>query len=196
MQLLAVTNLPIDLALDKAPLPFGDPIEGVMATAAAPGVFTVPGYDAPAVNDLISFTFLAGGSMPAPLVAAVPVYVQSIVSAAAGTFTVSLTLGGAAVTTTTTGASLVAHLLSNEVDGVTLPFKPNNTVTVENTLTGSTLVLQSTNDLNLGKGPSQGPNTGAWATLVSLVAGAQALVTLNNDWIRVSSAGTLYLKQN
>lgn len=195
MQLLAVTGLPINLALDKAPIPFGDPIEGVTATAAAPGVFTVPGYDAPAVNDILAFTFLAGGSMPAPLVAAVPVYVQSIVSAAAGTFTVSLTKGGAAVTTTTTGASLVAHLLSNETDGVPLPFKPNNTVLVENN-SGGSLTLQTTNDANQGVGPSQGPASANWATLLTLAAGGQSLATINNDWIRVSTAATLYLMQN
>lgn len=195
MQLLAVTNLPINLALDRAPVPFGDPIEGATATAAAPGVFTVPGYDAPAVGDALSFTFLAGGSMPAPLVAGAQIYVQAIVSAALGTFNVSLTKGGAAVTTTTTGSLLVAHLLSGETDGVVLPFKPNNTVLVENN-SGGTLVLQTTNDANLGVGPSQGPASANWATLVSLTAGGQALATINNDWIRVSTSGTLYLQQN
>lgn len=195
MQLLNVTNLPIALFLDKAPIPFGDPIEGATVTAAAPGVFTVPGYDAPAVGDALSFTFLAGGSMPAPLVAATIYYVQAIVSAAAGTFNVSATKGGSAITTTTAGASLVAHLLSGEVDGVTLPFKSSGTVLVENN-SGGTLVLQSTNDLNAGVGPSQGPNTSGWATVVSLTTGQQALVQLNNDWIRVSSAGTLSLMQN
>lgn len=195
MQLLNVTNLPINLALDRAPVPFGDPIAGATATAAAPGVFTVPGYNAPVVGDALSFTFLAGGSMPAPLVAGTQYYVQAVVSAALGTFNVSATKGGAAITTTTTGASLIAHLLSGQTDGVVLPFKPNNTVLVENNSAG-TLVLQSTSDLNAGVGPSQGPNTGTWATIVSLVAGARALASLNNDWIRVSTAGTLSLVQN
>ena len=195
MQMLNVTNLPINLALDKAPIPFGDPIEGATATVATPGVFTVPGYDAPAINDAIAFSFLAGGSIAAPLVVGTTYYVQSIVSAAAGTFTLAATKGGAAITTTSAGANLVAHLLSGEVDGVTLPFKSSGTVLVENN-SGGTLVLQSTNDLNGGVGPSQGPNSAGWATLVSLPTGAQALVVLNNDWIRVSSAGTLTLQQN
>lgn len=195
MQLLNVTNLPIALFLDKAPIPFGDPIEGVTVTAAAPGVFTVPGYDAPAVGDSLALTFLAGGSMPAPLVAGVPFFVQAIVSAALGTFNVSLTKGGSALTTTTTGASLVAHLLSGQTDGVVLPFKAGGTVLVENNSAG-TLVLQSTSDANLGVGPSQGPLSASWATLISLAAGAQGLVVLNNDWIRVSTAGILALQQN
>jgi hypothetical protein len=189
-----VTNLPIYLPYyDKAPLPFGDPLEGATATVAAPGVFNVPGYDNPAVGDAIVFTYLAGGSMPAPLVYGTTYYVQAIVSAAAATFNLSATKGGAAITTTSTGASLVAHLVSNETDGVTLPFKATGTVVVENN-SGGTLVLQSAPDLNNGVGPSQGPGT--WSTLVSLVSGAQANVVLNNDWIRVSTAGTLTLQQN
>lgn len=195
MQLLNVTNLPIALFLDKAPIPFGDPIEGVVATIASPGVINVPGYDAPAVGDSLAFTFLAGGSMPAPLVAGTPYYVVTIVSAALGTFNVSATKGGSAINTTSAGASVVAHLLSGQVDGVTLPFKTSNTVLVENN-SGGALTLQSTNDLNGGVGPSQGPNTAAWATLVAVPAGGQVLAQLNNDWIRVSTAATLALIQN
>lgn len=193
MQLLNVTNLPIYLPADKAPAPFGDPIAGVTATAAAPGIITVPGYNAPVAGDAISLTFMAGGSMPSPLVGAQTYYVVApIVN---NTFAVSATKGGAAITTTTTGANLVAHLLSGEVDGVVLPFKPTNTVLVENNTAG-TLVLQSTNDLNTAGGYIGGPNAGAWATVVSVPANSRALANLNNDWIRVSTAGTLSLVQN
>lgn len=194
MQLLPVTNLPIYLPADKAQIPFGDPLSDGTATAAAPGVFTVPGYNAPAVNDALSFSFITGGSLPAPLVVGTVYYVQSVVSAALGTFTLSATKGGAAITTTTTGASFTTHLMSAEVYGVTLPFKPSNTVVVSNT-TGGSLVLQSAPDLNTASyGNPQGPGT--WTALATVAAGAKALAVLNNDWLRVSTAATLYLEQN
>jgi hypothetical protein len=215
MQVLNVTNLPIYLPYNKAPVPFGDPIEGITATAAAPGVFTAPGY-APVNGDLIALSYLAGGSLPAPLtmgpigqypsfagnsspnpvgLAAAAYYV---VGASGNTFNVSLTKGGSAITTTTTGASLVLHLLSGQVDGVTLPFKPGYTVVVENN-SGGTLVLQGAMDAGQaapgqGYNPPTGPGT--WNTIVSLVTGAQANAALAYDWIRVSTAGTLVLQQN
>jgi len=201
MQILAVTNLPIYLPSDVAHVPFGDPIGGVTCTSASPGVFTVPGYDAPAAGDLIAFTFtLPGGSIPTGITAATPYYV---VSPSGATFSVSATKGGSAINTSSTGANLVAHLLSGEVDGVTLPFKPSNTVVVENN-SGGTLVLQSTNDLNVSPAGSSslsptypgGPNASNWATLLSLTSGQIGQCALNNDWIRVSTSGTLYLQQN
>jgi hypothetical protein len=195
MQLLPVTLLPIYLPADKASVPFGDPLEGVTATAAAPGVFTVPGYDQPVNGDGIAFTFLAGGSIAGGIPVATELFVVGA-SAGVATFNVSLTKGGAAITTTTTGSLMVAHLLSGEFYGVTLPFKPGNSCLVENNSAG-TLVLQTTNDLNTTSyGAPQGPNTSNYATLVSLTAGQIALVTINNDWIRVSTAGTLFLQQN
>jgi|GEM_PF-6917135 len=124
MQILNVTNLPIYLPGDKAPLPFGDPFEDATATAASPGVFQVPGYDNPVAGDSLAFTFLAGGSIPGGINPAQTYYVVNP-TAGAGTFNVAATKGGTAINTTSTGASLVAHLLSGEVDGVTLPFKPH-----------------------------------------------------------------------
>lgn len=190
MKVLQVSNLPIYLPADKAAIPFGDPLADLTATIAAPGVFTAPGYGAPANGDAVSVTFTAGGSMPAPLVAGTTYFV---VGAGAGTFNLSATKGGAPITTTTTGANLVLHLLSGEFYGVTLPFKPGYTVVVENNSAG-TLVLQGAPDLNPNFGAPQGP--GAYQTLVSLLAGAQAEVVLAYDWIRVSTAGNLYLLQN
>lgn len=215
MQLLAVSNLPIYLPYDKAPVPFGDPIEGITCTAAAPGVFTAVGY-APVNGDLIALSYLTGGSLPAPLglgtIGQYPNFAGNaspnpvglaaaaywVVSAANNTFSVSLTKGGAAITTTTTGSLIVLHLLSGQVDGVVLPFKPGNTVLVENN-SGGTLVLQGAADAGQaapgqGYNPPTGP--GAWNTLVSLAAGAQGLAQLSYDWVRVSTAGTLYLMQN
>ena len=189
MQLLNVTNLPIYLPFDTAQVPFGDPIEGITCTSASPGVITAPGY-APTAGDLVALTFLAGGSIPTGLTAGTAYYV---VSPSGNTFSVSATKGGTAINTSSTGASLVLHLLSGEVDGVTIPFKPGNTVVVLN-LSGGTLVLQGAPDSNTGYGVPGGPGT--WATIKSLTAGTAALATLSYDWIRVSTSGTLVLLQN
>lgn len=215
MQVLNVTNLPIYLPYNKAPVPFGDPIEGVTATAAAPGVFTAPGY-APVNGDLVAISYTAGGSLPGGIsigtIGQYPNFVGNaspnpvglaaaayyVVSASGDTFSLSATKGGSAITTTTTGSNLVVHLLSGQVDGVTLPFKPGNSVVVENN-SGGTLVLQGAMDAGQaapgqGYNPPTGPGT--WNTIVSLVTGAQANAVLNYDWIRVSTAGTLVLQQN
>lgn len=194
MQILNVTTLPIYLPYDKAPLPFGDAIEGITATAAAPGVITAVGY-APVLNDAVSFSFQAGGSLPAPLVVGQQYFVVAPVN---NSFSVSATKGGAAITTTTTGSLITLHLLSNQVDGVTLPFKPTNTVEVQNTSAG-TLVLQGAADAGQGASgtniynPATGPGT--WNTIASVPAGGSVLATLQYDWIRVSTAGTLVLRQ-
>lgn len=196
MQLLNVGQLPIYLPYDYAHVPFGDPIEGVTATVAAPGIITVPGYDNPVAGDQIAFTYLSGGSLPAPLTTigstgAVTVY-YVVAPISGDTFAVSATKGGSAITTTSAGSLVVAHLLSGQVDGVTLPFKPGNTVVVENN-SGSTLILQGANDANNGVGPPQGP--GSFSTILSLATGAQGMCQLGYDWIKCNS-GTLSLMQN
>jgi hypothetical protein len=201
MRVLQVTNLPIYLPFDKAPVPFGDPINGATATAAAPGVFSVPGYDNPIAGDSVAFSFMAGGSLPAPLIVGTQYFVVSpTVTTSAATFSVSATKGGAAITTTTTGSLFTTHLLSNQVDGVTLPFKPTATVVVENNTAGA-LSLQSAPDVNVAApGTSiynQAPGgPGTFTTIVTVAAGGAAEVVLNNDWIRVSTAATLVLQQN
>jgi hypothetical protein len=192
MQLLNVTNLPLYLPADIAQVPFGDPISGISVTAAAPGVVTAPGYSAPVAGDIVTFSFATGGSMPAPLTVGTPYYVVSPV-AATGAFSVSATKGGAAITTTTTGASLTLHLISQQKYSPLLPFKPGNVVAVFNLSAGS-LILQGANDANTGFGNPGGP--GAWNALATLAAGTGALVNLSYDWIRVSTAGTLVLLQN
>lgn len=209
MQILNVTNVPIYLPYDKAQLPFGDPIPGVTATAAAPGVFTFANTYTPANGDVVAFTFAVGGSLPAPLTVTPsgsntgnpgePLALYYVVNASGQTAQLSNTKGGSAITTTTTGSLITAHLMSGQVDGVTLPFKPSNTVVVENN-TGASLVLQSapdsgqaaagTNTYNAPAGP------GTFATLATVPANGRVLVVLNNDWIRVSTAATLVLVQN
>lgn len=189
MELLNVTNLPIYLPFDKAPTPFGDPIEGVTCTSASPGVITAPGY-APVNGDQVMLSFTAGGSIPTGLTEGTTYFV---VSASADTFEVAATNGGSAIDTTGTGADLVLHLLSGETDGVPLPFKPDNTVIVVNQSSG-TLVLQGASDTNTGFGVPGGPGT--WETIVSLATVSMAKATLGYDWIRVSTSGTLSLLQN
>jgi len=198
MQVLNVTNLPIYLPYDKAPLPFGDPINGVTATAAAPGVITNPdtgGYT-PVAGDAVAFSFTAGGSLPAPLVVGQIYYVVAPIRA--GTFAVSATKGGSAITTTTTGSNITLHLLSNQVDGVVLPFKPGYTVVVQNT-TGGSLTLQGAPDSGVaapgqGYNPPSGP--GSFVTLAVVPANSSVIAQLTQDWIRVSTAATLQLLQN
>jgi hypothetical protein len=211
MQLLNVTTLPIYLPYDKAAVPFGDPFSDLTVTAAAPGVFTAPGYN-PTNGDKVIVTFAAGGSLPGGITntantgttfgipVGFPYTIYYVVGAVAstGAFNLSATLGGSGITTTTTGSLLTLHLFSGQVDGVTLPFKPGNTVLVENN-SGGTLVLQGAVDsgaLAPGQGYAPPAGPGTWNTIVSLVTGAQALVQLSYDWIRVSTAGTLSLMQN
>jgi len=190
MQIKNITNLPVYLPLDISPVPFGDVIEGITCTSAAPGVITAVGY-APVLNDAVSFSFLAGGSIPTGLIAGQLYFVVSPVN---NTFSVSLTKGGGAITTSSTGASLVLHLLSGETDGTTLPFKPGNTVAVFN-MTAGPLTLQGSPDTNSAAvGAPSGPS--GFVTLATIPATSVALVNLSTDWIRVSTAATLVLVQN
>lgn len=213
-----VTNLPIYLPFNKAPVPFGDTIEGLTCTSAAPGVLNAAGY-VPTNGDLVAISYLTGGSFPTGLgigtigqypsfagnasvnpvgLAAAAYYVVSA-NQATGNFSLSLTKGGAAITTSSTGSLLVLHLLSGQVDGLPLPFKPGNTVVVENN-SGGSLTLQGAADAGQatpgnGYNPPTGPGT--WNTLAvvpanSVVAG----VNLAYDWIRVSTSGTLSLQQS
>jgi hypothetical protein len=200
MQLLSVSNLPIYLPADKAPLPFGDPLSGANTiTLASPGVFAVQGYDNPAVGDAISFSLPAvnPGTLPAAITVGTVYYVSAIVSAALGTFNVSATKGGASINTAQAATgNITAHLLSNQFYGVVLPFKPGNTVLLQG---AAGLILQGASDVNengsFGSfGNPGGP--GAFSTLATIPASGSILVTLNADWIRVSTAATVNLIQN
>ncbi len=194
MQVLTVTALPIYLPYDKAPVPFGDVFEDVTVTAATPGVATVPGYE-PANGDAVVLTYTAGGSMPAGLTYGQTYYV---VNAANDTFEFAATKGGAAIATTTTGANLVLHLVSNEADGVVLPFKPGASVVAFNA-SGSAITIQGAMDSGQatpgnGYNPPKGP--GAFTNIATIAAGAAQVIELNYDWIQLSAAGNLVLLQN
>jgi len=194
MQLLNVTNLPIYLPRDAAHEPFGDPFDDLTATSgagSAPAVFTAAGYE-PTNGDMVQLSFTAGGSLPSTYSVFTTYYVVSA-DQATGTFELATTAGGTAANSTGTGADMVLHLLTEAVQPITLPFKPNNSALCVNQSAG-TLVLQGAPDLGNGSGDPQGP--GAWVDIASLTAGSMALVALLYDWIRVSTTGTLSLVQN
>jgi hypothetical protein len=199
MKVLQLGIFPIYLPYDKAPVPFGDPIEGITCTSASPGVISEPGTYVPTNGDAVSLTYLTGGSMPTGLTYGQTYYVVSATQTAGlWTFSLSATKGGSAINTTGTGSSLVLHLLSGQVDGVTLPFKSGGTVVVENN-TGGPLTLQGAFDTGQatpgnGYNPPAGP--GAWGPIVTVAAGGAAEAVLNYDWIRVSTNATLVLQQN
>lgn len=195
MQVLNVTQLPIYLPYDTAPVPFGDPFSDATITLASPGVVSVPGYVQPVNGQSIVFTIpVGGGTLPAAITAGTTYYIVGA-AAGVGTFNVSATKGGAAINTATASTGIVtAHLTSAEVDGVPLPFKTGNTVVVMN-LTGGSLTLQGAPDLNTtGYGNPQGP--GSFVTLAVVLATSAALVQLSQDWIKVSTTATLVLLQN
>jgi hypothetical protein len=205
MQVLNVTNLPIYLPYDKAPLPFGDVFDDGSATNASPAVFTAVGY-VPTVGDAVGLSVDTGGALDAAFTVGTRYFVQS--SPGNNTFTLSATKGGAAINSTSVSSLLAVHLLSNQVDGTTTPFKSGAVAVVLN-LSGGSLTLQSAPDTNSFSpgwgqyGRPQGP--GAWSTVKFangaagggvVPAGSAALVQLDNDWIRVSTAATLVLQQN
>jgi hypothetical protein len=194
MQLLNVSNLPIYLPNDTAPVPFGDPFSDAAITLASPGVFTVPGY-VPTNGDAIAFSVYSTGVLPVAIVAGTKYFVVGAVPAT-GAFNVAATKGGAAINTATAStAPVTAHLLSAEVDGVVLPFKSGNTVLVENN-TGGALVLQGAPDVNATGAYGNPGGPGSFVTLATVAANSRALVVLSQDWIRVSTAATLSLVQN
>ena len=207
---------PIYLPYDKAPVPFGDPL-GALLTAATPSIITVPGY-IPTVNDAVSVTVQGPNAILATQVAAAgtlqlsTTYYVSGVSAA-NAFTLGTQKGTATslaswstlgfnITTTTIALQPIAHLLSNQPDGTTLPFKPNNTVLAINagavSGTGTStlpITVMGAADLTTVYGNPIGPGT--YSVIATVAFGAPKLITINNDWIVASgSTSTLVLLQN
>jgi hypothetical protein len=226
MQLLITTatligSQPIYLPYDKAPVPFGDPLAATV-TSAGPAIFTVPGY-VPTVQDAVSVTiegatnasgllstgaYLTTQAALAGFIQLATTYYVSGVSA-----TNTFTLGTQKATATslaslstlgwTTGVFPVVHLLSQQVDGTVLPFKPNNTVVAWNAgnaaLVGTTaygsITLFGAADLTTVYGNPIGP--GAYTVIATIGYGTPKLIQLNNDWIVASgSTSTLVLLQN
>jgi hypothetical protein len=144
-------------------------------------------------GDAVSFSFTAGGSIPTGLTVGTTYYVVAPV--VNNTFAVSATKGGGSITTSSTGANLVAHLISGQTDGTLIPFESGASVLVVN-LTAGTLVLQGAADSSTSTSYGQPAGPGTWNTIVSVPTLSMAIATLGYDWIRVSTAGTLQLLQN
>ena len=222
MQVLITTGTaagsqPIYLPYDKAPVPFGDPLAASL-TAATPSIITVPGY-IPTVNDAVSVTVEGPNAILATQVAAagtlqigVTYYVSGV--SAANAFTLGTQKGtatslaswstlGFSISTPTIAAQPIAHLLSNQVDGTTIPFKPGNTVLAMNggsaatltTIGTAAITLLGAADLTTVYGNPIGPGT--YNVIATIGFGCPQLVTLNYDWIVAKgSTSTLILLQN
>jgi hypothetical protein len=227
MQVLITTGTlagtqPIYLPYDKAPVPFGDPLAATL-TAATPTVVTVPGY-LPSNGDAVALSVAGTSGFLSSLSGLTTISAQLnttyyVSSASGDTFTLSTQKASAAtpagvLSMVTTlgqfGGQPFVHLLSNQVDGTTLPFKPNNTVLAMNggyagaIATGSAgygaITLMGAPDLNTTLstgtyGAPLGPST--FSVIATIGFGAPKLVTLSNDWIVASgSTSTLILIQN
>jgi len=217
------TSLAIYLPYDKAPVPFGDPLAGTV-TSAAIAVFTVPGY-APTNRDAVSLS-IAGGSSGNTLstgglaTTMAQINTTYYVCSVSATNTFSLTSNKAAgsdypVATLSTGGGylltgqMFVHLLSNQPDGPTLPFKPGNTVIAYNgglntglNNSGSPgMNLYGSPDLNttLATGTYGAPLGPSGWVVIGTYSGAPIpqILQLKYDWIVASgSTGTMVLLQN
>lgn len=199
MQLLTVGKLPIYLPYDVAPVPFGDPLSDATMTSAAPGVFTVKGYN-PLLNDgvQLSVGVLSTAVLDTGFALGVTYYAVNITTAA-GTFSLSTAKSGTGQPTrlaAVAGAPLTVHLVTKQTDGQVLPFKPNNTVLAINLDTQS-VFLQGAPDLNtVSYGNPTGPGTSV--LLATIGTSSMQLVQLSQDWVLTTGAGggNLYLMQN
>lgn len=188
LQTLSVTTYPIYLPNDTVPVPFGQPLP-VTVTDASPGVFTAVGY-APVLNDLVSFSPAAGVALPTGLTVGT---IYFVISPSNDTFEISLTAGGSAISISST-TSAVLHIINSAEPVIDLPFKPGYSVVVYNP-TASTAVLEGAPDTNTTTtGYPTGP--GGYTNIVSVPAYTfSKAVTLDFDWIRVTSGGPLQLLQ-
>jgi hypothetical protein len=221
MQILITTataagTQPIYLPYDKAPVPFGDPLAATL-TAATPSIISVPGYT-PSLNDAVSFT-VEGFANPAQttqnagagVIALSTTYYVSGISAT-NTFTVS-TSKGASVSSLASWSTLgntlatqagqpIVHLLSNQIDGTVLPFKPGYSVVAENYgavsgtgLSSLPITLFGAADKTTVYGNPIGPGT--WNVIATIGGSAPIICSLAYDWIVASgSTSTLVLIQN
>jgi hypothetical protein len=216
------TSLAIYLPYDKAPVPFGDPLAASL-TAATPTVITVPGYS-PKGGDSVSisvagtsgFLTTLAGLTSISLQLATTYYVIGTSISGVGAFEITTTVGGVAPATAeasiTTlgqfGGQPFVHLLSNQKDGTTCPFKPSATVIAWNgglttalNNSGSPVVnLYGSADLNttLATGTYGAPlGPASWVLITTLSPGAPVPVTLQYDWLcAAGSTAQAILLQN
>ena len=196
MQILnMLANQWVYTVYDTAPIPFGDPFQGSATSSTAAAVFTVVGYQSTS-GDAVTLSVEAGGFLDTAFTTGKIYYV---VSPSTDTFELSATKGGSAIAAvSTTASSLVSvHLVSNQVDGTVIPFKPGNTVVALNLSTYSVSLYGAPDASAPTPGNytyPTGPGTAAVITTVS--AGSAALVQLNYDWIKCSSTAGCILLQN
>ena len=196
MQILQlVANQWVYTVYDIAPIPFGDPFQGSATSSTAAAVFTVVGYQSTS-GDAVTLSVEAGGFLDTAFTVGTIYYV---VSPSTDTFELSATKGGSAIAAaSSTASSLVSvHLVSNQVDGTVLPFKPGNSVVLLNLSTYS-VILEGAADASA---PTPGNYTyptgpGTAHAIATIAAGSAALVQLNYDWIKASSTAGLVLLQN
>jgi hypothetical protein len=229
MQVLITTGTtagtqPIYLPYDKAPVPFGDPLAATL-TAATPTVVTVPGY-LPSNGDAVSLSVAGTSGFLASLSGLTTIAAQLnttyyVSSATNNTFTLSTQKASAATpagvlsmvsTLGQFGGELFVHLLSNQVDGSTAPFKSGATVLAMNGgaimgtgVASASVTILGAPDLNTvlatgTYGAPLGPNalgTTGWNVIGTIGFGQPKLVTLGYDWIVASgSTATVILIQN
>lgn len=189
MQLLNVGKLPVYLPYDIAPVPFGDPFTTGSVTSAAPGVFTVKGYQ-PVLNDgvQLSVSTLSTATLGTAFTAGVTYYAVNITTAA-GTFSLSTAKSGTGQSTQAVNVPgpLTVHLMTKEIDGPNLPFKPSNTVLAIN-LDTQAVFLQGAPDLNTTSyGNPTGPGTSV--LLATIGTSSMQLVNISQDWLLTTGAG-------
>lgn len=198
MQLLKVSTLPIYLPYDEAHVPFGDPFEDASITSSVTGIVTVPGYDAPLVNDKVLFSDLTAGALESAGLSVQKVYYVAA-PIAGDTFALASVANGGALSTTLAVAkgAVTIHLVSDQVDGVPLPFKPNNTALAVNQ-NAFAVTLMGANDTSAQTpGNYVGPAGPGTLNVISTVpANSMQLVTLSYDWLQTSASGTVSLIQN
>lgn len=179
LQALTVTDAVTDLAAE--PAVGGDVISvAVTCTSASPGVFTAAADYIPVNGQRVK---LGGTTVPTGFTRGTTYYV---VAASGRTFELSATSGGAAINTSSTGTAVLAIVSTSETQSaaVALPFKSNYGVVVYNGTAGS-LVLQECDTAG-----------GSYTTLATVGAKSFANVKLNKQFIKVSTAATLYLLGN
>ena len=196
MQLLnMIANQWVYTVYDTAPIPFGDPFQGSATSSTAAAVFTVVGYQSTS-GDAVTLSVEAGGFLDTAFTVGKIYYV---VSPSTDTFELSATKGGSAIAAaSTTASSLVSvHLVSNQVDGTVIPFKPGNSCVLLNLSTYSVALYGAPDASAPTPGNYTYPTGPGTAVLMDTVAaGAAALVQLNYDWIKCSSTAGCILLQN
>jgi hypothetical protein len=196
MQILQlVANQWVYTVYDTAPIPFGDPFQGSATSSTAAAVFTVVGYQSTS-GDAVTLSVEAGGFLDTAFTVGTIYYV---VSPSTDTFELSATKGGSAIAAaSSTASSLVSvHLVSNQVDGTVIPFKPGNSVVLLNLSTYSVALYGAADASAPTPGNYTYPTGPGTAHLMATVnSGSASLVQLNYDWIKCSSTAGCVLLQN